>query len=234
MNTNTIKVSDRSEACETGKYYSREDQYVESKVMNKILMDCLSKNASELKQEVEALNIDVTEEEIKRVEGNTHYLEYFKRYTDILKTKCNVLLTLIEKITEKDTVSIEKQLKQLDVQMNDQGKILYPDVIRLLSPTMYNINHLKFMIERANNIESYMTDELVSIAILTSGEVGMYPQTVLQMKNVVYESIPGYIPLSNRQQKAFRYETQEGCPGIRAFYNSKHEANEKQKVNQKA
>lgn len=51
-------------------------------------------------------------------------LEYFNRYTAIVRNKVNILLSLIEKIGNKDIQPIQELLTELDIVLDENGNVL--------------------------------------------------------------------------------------------------------------
>lgn len=130
-------------------------------------------------------------------------LKYFKKYVTIVRKKATLLLDIIEKIGYKDYMSIQETLANLDIQLDDNGNILREDIIRLITPTIYNINELNKKIEEANDLSTYLTFKMSKHSLYRDGfsEEEIYPEQSIQTKNLHYDYIQGNIPLSNNQRK---------------------------------
>lgn len=133
-------------------------------------------------------------------------LEYFEKYTTIVRNKINLLLSIIEKIGNKDASSIEEVLSDLDIKLDDNGNILKNDIIRLITPTVYNIKTFKSKISEANNLDTYLTFKISKDYIyrngLTEGE--FYPSKSIQIKSIYYDNLEGNIRLSENQRKELK------------------------------
>ncbi len=129
-------------------------------------------------------------------------LEYFKRYSNIVRNKALLLLNIIEKIGNRDSLSIQDLMKELDIQLDENGNILKEDIIRLITPTVYNINELNEKVTKANDLSTYLTFKMSKHSLyrndLSEGEI--YPTESLQIKNLYYDHIKGNVPLSNNQK----------------------------------
>ena len=96
----------------------------------------------------------------KRYQFEPYSLEYFKRYSDIVRNKALLLLNIIEKIGNNDGTSIQDLLSEFDIQLAENGDILKEDIIRLIIPTVYNINALNEKVTKANDLSTYLTFKL--------------------------------------------------------------------------
>ncbi len=135
-------------------------------------------------------------------------LEYFNKYTNILKNKINLLLNIIEKISNKDSYTILETLNDLDIKLDNNGNILKSDIIRLIKPTIYNINDLDEKLAYANDLSTYLTFKMSKHSLLkhdlSEGEI--YPKKSLQIKDLYYGDLKGYVSLSEGQRKTLKEE----------------------------
>lgn len=135
-------------------------------------------------------------------------LKYFHRYTDILRYKILLLLNIIEKISTKKSASIQDILDDLDIILDENGNITKQDIIRLLTPTIHNIQNYDQKINRANDLNTYLTFKESIHSLMRDGfsEKELYPSETLQIKNLWYDNIKGNINLSDRQKEALYKE----------------------------
>jgi hypothetical protein len=135
-------------------------------------------------------------------------LEYFNRYTTIVRNKANLLLDIIEKIGVKNTSSIQDKLIDLDIVLDENGNISRNDIIRLIIPTVYNIQDLKEKIEKANDLSTYLTFKMSKDSLYRNGlsENEVYPTKSLQIKNLFYDFIKGNVRLSENQRQKLKKE----------------------------
>lgn len=131
-------------------------------------------------------------------------LEYFNRYISIVRNKVNILLSLIEKIGNKDIQPIQELLTKLDIVLDENGNILKSDIIRLITPTVYNINNLDEKITRANDLSTYLTFKMSKHYGFSEG--GAYPNQSIQINSLEHDYIQGNIRLSENQRKALKEE----------------------------
>ncbi len=128
-------------------------------------------------------------------------LEYFKRYTNIIRNKVLLLLNIIEKIGNRDSQSIQDLMKELDIQLDENGNILKDDIIRLITPTIYNINELNKKVNKANKLSTYLTFKISKDSLYrddwSEGEI--YPTESLQTKGSYYGYIEGNVPFTDNQ-----------------------------------
>ena len=137
----------------------------------------------------------------ERYHFEPYTLKYFNKYSNIVKNKVLLLITIIEKIGNKDSLSIQDLIKDLDIQLDENGNILKEDIIRLITPTVYNINDLNEKITKANDLSTYLTFKMSLNSLYRDDirEDEIYPTKSLQLKNLYYASIEGNVPLSNNQ-----------------------------------
>ncbi len=129
-------------------------------------------------------------------------LEYFKRYSNIVRNKALLLISIIEKIGNRDCMSIQDLMSELDVQLDENGNVLREDIIRLITPTVYNISELNEKVTKANDLSTYLTFKMSKHSLYRDGwdESEIYPSESLQIKNLYYDSLKGNVPLSNNQK----------------------------------
>lgn len=182
----------------------------------------------ELKKRIEASKpkrsgnmVDWTEQDVKdwaqefddslcagRYSFSPYTLKYFNKYSSIVRNKAIVLLNMIEQLGKKDYEPIQSLMIELDIVLNQNGEISKEDIIRLLTPTIYNIALLKHKVEEANNLSTYLTFKMSKHSLLREGisEGEIYPSKALQIKSLFYSHIEGNVPLSNKQEQELRQE----------------------------
>jgi len=135
-------------------------------------------------------------------------LEYFNRYTVIVRNKVNILLSLIEKIGNKDIQLIQEWLTELDIVLDEKGNVLKSDIIRLITPTIYNINDLEEKLSKANDLSTYLTFKMSKDSLYKEGlsEREVYPSQSIQIKSTYYDYIQGNVRLSERQRNELEKE----------------------------
>lgn len=135
-------------------------------------------------------------------------LEYFNRYTAIIRNKINVLLNLIEKIGNKDIKTIQEWLTELDIVLDENGNVLKSDIVRLITPTVYNINDLDEKLSKANDLSTYLTFKMSKHSLYKDGfsEGEVYPSQSIQIKSTYYDYIQGNVRLSERQRNELEEE----------------------------
>lgn len=194
--------------------------------IKKFLKDTLATENKELKARmeksrpsgpinlVECSKLDIEEStqrfmdelDYKRYEYVPYTLKYYKKYTSILKNKINRLLNIIENIGIKNYKDIQDDLLDLDIILDNKGNILKSDIIRLITPTTYNIERLEEKTNEANNLSTYLTNKLSLDILYKSGcsESEIYPNAELQIKNLLYSDLPGDVKLSDNQKDELR------------------------------
>lgn len=135
-------------------------------------------------------------------------LEYFNTYSVIVKNKALVLLNIIEKIGNKEYMSISNLISELDIQLDENGNISNEDIIRLITPTVYNINELNEKVTTANNLTTYLTFSMSKHSIYKDGcsEADIFPTKFIQIKSLNNDYILGNVSLSNNQREEIRQE----------------------------
>ncbi len=144
----------------------------------------------------------------RRYYSEPYSLEYFITHSNIVRNKILLLLSVIEKIGNKDTKSIQDLLTDLDIQLDANGNILEEDIIRLIAPTIYNIGKLNEKVAKANDLSTYLTFKMSKDDLYKDGwlEGEIYPSTSLQMKDLYYCHMKDYVPLSSSQRVKLREE----------------------------
>ena len=132
---------------------------------------------------------------------DSYTLEYFHKYSNIVRNKAIKILDIIEKIVNKN-LSIIDILTELDIKLDENGNISKEDIIRLIPPFINNYNLLVEKINTANNLETYLTFKLSKHSVYRNGcsEGELYPSSSIQVKNLYYDYLPGNIPMSETQR----------------------------------
>ena len=135
-------------------------------------------------------------------------LEYFNKYTTIVRNKANLLLNLIEKIGNKDIQPIQELLTELDIVLDENGNILKSDIIRLITPTIYNINALNEKLTKANDLSTYLTLKMSKDSLYKNDvfESEIYPSQSIQAKSLYYDHFQDNVKLSENQRKTLKEE----------------------------
>lgn len=156
---------------------------------------------------------DSSQEFVDQLSANRYHfepysLEYFNRYTTIVKDKAILLLNIIEKIANKECSSIQDLITKIDIQLDENGNISNGDIVRLITPTVYNINTLNEKIYEANDLSTYLTFKLSKHSLYREGfsEGEIYPTTSIQIQNLHYGDRKGNVPLSTNQRNALHEE----------------------------
>ncbi len=134
---------------------------------------------------------------------NSYTLEYFKRYTTIVRNKALQLINIIESIGTKQTDNIKGLLGELDINLDESGNIKVVDIDRLVTPTIQNIEDLNEKISIANNLETYLTFKISRESLLREGimENEIYPSTSIIIKGLYGGRRKGNVPISDDQEK---------------------------------
>lgn len=133
-------------------------------------------------------------------------LEYFNRYINIVRIKAKKILSIIEKIVNRNYSDIVDLMVDLDIQLDENGNILRDDIVRLISPFIHNFNELNEKVKNANDLSTYLTFKQTKHSLYRSGcsEDELYPTTSIQVKNLYYDYLPGNILLSANQKEELR------------------------------
>lgn len=169
------------------------------------------------KEDVENSSQEFIDElSMQRYTFEPYTLKYFNNYTKILKTKILTLLNLIEKIGTKKTRSIKKELIELDIILSKDDNILKMDIIRLIQPTVYNIQKLNEKVTEANNLSTYLSFKMSKYSLAREGfsESEIYPHKSLQVKNLSFGNLPGDVRLSNNQKQQLREEQDKNIKSV--------------------
>ncbi len=142
---------------------------------------------------------------------NSYTLEYFKRYTTIVKNKALQLINIIESIGTKETTNIKDLLGELDINLDEFGNIKGEDIERLITPTIQNIEDLNEKINKANNLETYLTFKISRESLLREGisENEIYPSTSIIIKGLYGGHRKGNVPISDNQEEELYKEFKE-------------------------
>ena len=120
----------------------------------------------------------------------------------LIRKKALLLLNIIEKIGNRDCRSIQNLLLDLDIKLDEKGNILKEDIIRLITPTVYNINELKEKVTQANNLSTYLFFKRSKEYLYKAGcsEEEIYPTEAIQIKSLYYDYLKGNVALSANQK----------------------------------
>ena len=154
-------------------------------------------------QDIEESSQEFKDELTKARYGFDSYtLDYFHKYSNIVRNKAKKILDIIEKIINKDCSTIADLMKDIDIRLDENGNISKEDIIRLIPPFVHNYNLLEEKINTANNLETYLTFKLSKRLVYRNGcsEGELYPSTSIQNKNLYYYYLPGNISLSTNQK----------------------------------
>lgn len=149
-------------------------------------------------------------------------LKYFNKYIEILKNKLLTLLDIIEKIGNRNVSSIQDIMNELDIILDENGNISKEDIIRLITPTIYNFEKLNKKVEEANELSTYLTFKMSKHSLMRDGwNVGeVYPQKSLQDHSLYGFNGNENVPLSSRQEQD-RIEEQRTRTYTRTFRRKK-------------
>lgn len=129
-------------------------------------------------------------------------LEYFNKYTDIVRNKINKLLDITNGLASKEVKPIKKTLNELDIKMDKDGKLSKDDIIRLIVPIVANINMLEEKVNKANNLSTYLTFKESKHSLYRDGwsESEIYPMSSLQTQSDMNDWRDDNIKLSDNQK----------------------------------
>lgn len=104
-------------------------------------------------------------------------------------------------INEKKEVPSEFFLKlnELDITIDESGNILYSDIRRIVDTIIYNFNDLCEMLEKANDINTYLNFKEYYRIKTMQGE--LFPSEEVQILNFEYSELMEFIPLTEKQRK---------------------------------
>lgn len=143
---------------------------------------------------------------------DSYTLNYFNKYSNIVRNKAKKILDIIEKIVNKDYSNIADLMVEFDIKLDENGNITKEDIIRLILPFIHNYNALVEKVNNANNLETYLTFKLSKHSVYRSGcdEGELYPTSSIQIKSLYYDCLPGNISLSTNQKKILRKQQTKG------------------------
>ena len=156
------------------------------------------------KEDVENSSQEFIDElSMQRYTFEPYTLEYFIRYTSIVRNKINELISIIKNLSTKKIDVIEEELKRLDINLDENNDIHKSDIIRLIIPAMYNIKLLNDKVNEANNLETYLTFKMSRHSLYKEGfmENEIYPNQEIIIKSLEYDGCPGYVPLTDNQKQ---------------------------------
>ena len=167
-------------------------------------------------------------------------LQYFKRYTTILKEKCRTLCSVLNDInrckTEVLSEEAQQRFKDLDFHINSKRNIYFKDAERLADAIIYNVKDLREKVQTGNNPETYLTFKR-SIHDLMRDDVWpcqIYPRKEIQIKDINYAHMSEFIKLSEAQQTQIQKEYLENMTRwIEMDFNEDNYENKKGAVLQK-
>lgn len=143
-------------------------------------------------------NIDL--EKISKIEYRFDplILEYYKSLCVILKLRSLKILNILTCLVNKDFTSIEEEIKNLDLDIDQNGNISKRDIMRIIIPLLCNIKLLLKMTRDANNPDTYLLNREGQEFILNNG---IFPIEDLQITSLSMSESPLYIPLTDNQRK---------------------------------
>ena len=153
---------------------------------------------------------------ISRYQFEPYTLEYFNKYTTIVRNKAIQLLNIIEKIGNRQSITIKDTLLELDIQLDENGNIKREDIIRLIEPTIHNIEELVKKTNKANDPSTYLTFKMSKQSLYRNGlsEEEIYPSKVILVKNLYKGNSYGNVPISNRQKQELNEEQEKNIKKI--------------------
>ncbi len=157
----------------------------------------------EIKEQGQAIADSIA---IGRYQFEPYTLKYFNKYIGIVRSKLLTLLDIIEKIGNKNVTSVQDFMTELDIVLDENGNIPKEDIIRLLTPTIYNFLNLNKKVEEANELSTYLTFKMSEHSLMRDGwsESEVYPQKSLQNKDLYGFNGNENVQLSSRQEKERR------------------------------
>lgn len=172
-------------------------------------------------------------------------LFYYQTYINILRTKCLTLCEIYEdlfRLSKGEKISTEslKRLESLDIQINEVGKILDRDSIRLANAIVYNVKDLFEKLEQANNVETYFyikiyNEQFESIKMHDyrndSYREVSFPSKEVQILNAnygVYIQRKEFLELTSKQEQIIRKQQVEE---LKAYIDSSEKTYSKKLTN---
>ena len=200
----TVTADEINEYLEKRFIYEQPDLYERMKKPR----PTLSQNPSEWKdKDIKAYAKGFADElEAGRYYFEPYTLEYFHKYTDIVRNKINKLLDIVNGLSSKDVKPIQKTLTELDIKMDEDGKVSKDDIIRLVVPIVTNINMLEEKVEKANNLSTYLTFKESKHSLYRDGwsESELYPISSLQTQSDMNDWRDDNVKLSDNQKKILK------------------------------
>ena len=141
--------------------------------------------------------------EYERYKYVPYTLYYYKKYVNILKHKSLKIYEIIDSISKNLGKEIEDVLIDLDISLDDNGNILYSDVIRLKEAFIAITLGLIRKVDQANNLDTYLDNKISLDGIYRNGlsESEVYPSSELQAKNIYSEKYSYCIRLTEKQRE---------------------------------
>ena len=137
-----------------------------------------------------------------KYEYEPYTLYYYKKTINQLKRRCFKFVKLIESIVNKDTN--KEVLKRYDITIDNEGRILSSDIMRIINPFLYNLRTLIDKTVEANELDTYIYHKINKQILEIEGikEEDLYPLDELQPSdsNYIPLDINGYIPYTNKQK----------------------------------
>ena len=154
--------------------------------------------------------IDITEKFSNIIRSNRYQfiqytLEPLNKYTTIVRNKALQLLNIIEQIGNRQSITIKDTLLELDIQLDENGNIKREDIIRLIKPTIHNIEELVEKTNKANNPSTYLTFKMSNHFLYRDNcfEEDLYPAMSIIVNDLfwIYNESKGDVPPSSRQKQ---------------------------------
>jgi len=150
----------------------------------------------------------IDEISVSRYYFEPYTLQYFNKYTSIVRDKILLLLNIIEQIGNRNSMPIKDLIAELDIRLDENGNISKEDIIRLITPVVYNIEILEEKVSEANDLSTYLNFKMSKDSLYKDGlsEGEIYPSTSLQIKSSFYGHVKGNVPLSSTQRDELKQE----------------------------
>jgi len=147
-----------------------------------------------------------------RYRFDSYTLEYFFKFSSIVRYKARKILNIMEKIVLRDCSSVSDLLIDFDIRLDENGKISRDDITRLIPPFIENYNTFIEIVNAANNLETYLTFKKSDASFTCHGalESQLYPSLEFQWKHLYKKEVPKRnctdIGLSSNQVQMLRNE----------------------------
>ena len=161
-------------------YFENKDiKYYDSKYIITVLENILGGCLDDIKNKIKNTQIVVNEEQIR---------EY------------------LEKKFEEEDLELKKRVEK--PKTRESKELTKEDIIRLITPTIYNISYLGETVTKANDLSTYLTFKMSKHSLLKNdlSERDIYPTKSLQIKDLYYDYIKGNVPLSDNQRTKLKEE----------------------------